>query len=189
MLTKNKFWMFPISFCLLFLILGTASCGKKSVAPTSDTDGLNLLKNSSFEQDGEPSVEGWEGISSCNVYRDAPTAVGGGLWCLLLSGGCVWETALYPLNSAEDGGIYELNCWARKEQYGVGGAGISFFNKTKGEFGRSAPAISKKWHKIVLIDTLDFAPGDSIYVLLEAGGGFAGSCTGFFDLVKVIKRN
>lgn len=186
---KKKFWMICIHFCLWVFILGTVTCGKKSVAPTSQTEGLNLVKNSSFEQDGEPSIEGWEAISSCNMYRDAPGVVGGGLWCCGLSGACVWEYALYAFNSAKDGGIYELSCWARKEQYGVGGAGISFFNKTRGEFGRSAPVISKSWHKIGLIDTLNFAPGDSIYILLEAGGGIFSFCTGFFDLIKVIRRN
>lgn len=184
---KKKFWM--ISICLLIFFLGIADCGKKSVAPTSDTDPKNLVKNSSFEQDGYPTTEGWEGASSCNVYRDAPTAVGGGVFCLGLSGGCVWAYALYLLDSVEDGGIYELSCWARKEQYGAGGAAIGFFNKRTGNFIKSTPVFSKNWTRVALVDTLAIATGDSIYVALQARGGFAGSCTGFFDLVKVTKTN
>ncbi|MGB2696799.1 MAG: hypothetical protein WBD28_02935, partial [Candidatus Zixiibacteriota bacterium] len=81
------------------------------------------------------------------------------------------------------------SCWVRKEQYGTGWAGISFLNKTRQEFGKSAPVVSKTWSKVILVDTLSVAPGDSIYVLLEAGGGIFGSCTGFFELVRVIKKN
>lgn len=186
---KKRFWMISICFCLLIFFLGIINCSKKSVSPQLDEDVRNLIKNSSFEQDGNPNAFGWDGISSSNITHSAPPVVGGGIWCLMLSGGCVWSYASYLLDSVEDGGIYELSCWARKEQYGVGGAGMSFYNKSTGEFGKSASVISSSWDKISLIDTLYIAYGDSIYVMLEAGGGFAGSCTGFFDLVKVIKKN
>lgn len=185
---KKKSWIF-ISLSLLIFFLGINNCGKKSVAPTSHSEPRNLVKNSSFEQNGDSTTEGWEGASSSNVYRDAPTFVGGGVFCLGLSGGCVWAYALYLLDSVEDGGIYELSCWAKKEQYGVGGAGISFFNKRTRNFGKSSPVLSRNWTRIALVDTLSIAPGDSIYVALEVGGGIFSSCTGFFDLVQVIKIN
>ena len=186
---KKRFLMISVSLCFLIFFLTLVNCGKKSVAPKSEPDGINLVKNSSFEKSGDPTTIGWEGTSTSNLYRDAPAVAGGGMWCLALSGGCVWESALYLIDSAEDGGIYELSCWARKEQYGNGGAGISFFNKTSGDFGRSAPVMSRSWSRVTLIDTLYIANGDSIFVMLQAGGGFAGWCTGFFDLVQVIKQN
>ena len=186
---KKRFWMISISFCLLVFFLGIINCSKKSVSPQLDADARNLVKNSSFEQDGDPTTFGWEGISSSNISHGAPPMVGCGIWCLMISGGCVWSYASYLLDSVEDGGIYELSCWARKEQYGSGGAGISFFNKTTSEFSRSAPVVSSSWSKVSLIDTLHIAYGDSIFVMLQAGGGFAGSCSGFFDLVKVTRKN
>ena len=185
---KKKSWIF-VSLSLLIFLLGITNCGKKSIAPTSHSEPRNLVKNSSFELNGDSTTEGWEGASSSNVYRDAPTFAGSGLWCLKLTGACAWDYALYLLDSVEDGGIYEFSCWARKEQYGVGGAGISFFNKRTRNFGKSTPVLSRNWTRIGLVDTLSIAPGDSIYVMLQAGGGVIGSCSGYFDLVRVIKIN
>ena len=185
----KRFLMISILVCFLIFFLVMLNCGKKAVAPVSDGNSVNLVKNSSFEENGEPTAVGWEGASSSNLYRDAPPVAGAGEWCLMLSAGCVWQSALYLLDSIEDGGIYELSCWARKEQYGVGGATVGFSRKWEGDFIKSSPVLSKNWNMISLIDTLSIAPGDSIYVMLRAEGGFAGSCTGFFDLVQVIKKN
>lgn len=186
---EKKFLMILVSLCFLIFFLTLLNCGKKAVAPSSDTDPRNLVKNSSFEQNGYSTTQGWGGASSSNLYRDAPTFAGSGLWCLKLTGACAWDYALYLLDSVEDGGIYELSCWARKEQYGVGGAGISFFNKRTGNSGKSTPVLSKNWTRIGLVDTLSITPGDSIHVMLQAGGGVIGSCSGYFDLVRVIKIN
>ena len=186
---EKRFLMISILLCFFIFFLAILNCGTKAVAPVSDEDSVNLVKNSSFEKNGEPTAVGWEGASSSNVYRDAPPVAGAGEWCLGLSAGCVWQSAIYLLDSLEAGGIYELSCWARKEQYGVGGATVGFFKKGKEDLIKSMPVLSKNWNRISLTDTLITAFGDSIYVMLRAEGGFAGSCTGFFDLVQVIKKN
>ena len=185
---KKKSWIF-VSLSLLIFFLGITGCGKKSVAPTSDTDRRNLVKNSSFEQNGYSTTQGWEGTSSSNVYRDVPTFAGSGLWCLRLAGGgCILGSAWYLLDSVEDGGIYELRCWMKNDRYGWGS--IRFYNKRLGAPFKTVGTRSRNWTPVALIDTLSVAPGDSIYVLLEAGGfiwGRTGSA--FFDLIKVIKIN
>jgi hypothetical protein len=139
------------------------------------------IVNGSFETDtGQFSITGWRnwGGEPCN---DVPP--GGGNWSLGLRSGCVWVSCSQYIPEARNGDIYKIECWV-KIIPPYGGGSISWSNNQWIE----NIITDTVWTYLNLIDTLEVTNRqDSIYFILEGGGGIAGMGGACYDLVKLTK--
>ena len=167
-------------------VLNLFGC-KKNIATLENTDMGNLIRNSSFEENGQPSLKFWnvQDTSKINFSKDVPP--GGGHWSVYLHSewyGPLPETpsCFIPLSS----GTHILK--------------FSIYGKSKTFFG-SALLILKKgnvrkivdqnsitdsiWTKYSIVDTLNISEGDSLFVLLYGGGTEIVDGITYFDLAEL----
>ncbi|MBU1680402.1 MAG: hypothetical protein KKD86_16385 [Bacteroidetes bacterium] len=74
--------------------------------------------NTSFEtEDGQFSTQGWinwDGTPSDDTPQE------GGVWSLELFGGDIWRSCFQHIPKAQNGDIYEIDCWAKKPTFMLG---------------------------------------------------------------------
>jgi hypothetical protein len=180
-----------IELALTFGIL--VGCKKENITePTEPTEPLNLIPNSSFEINGNPSTVGWQFRDSAifNFARDAPS--GGGNYSVVL---VTFRPSSFSMNAlivkvplAVGSHQYKLSVWAKREANGQGF--ISVF-RHPGDIDTMTA-----FQTIVIADTvwsyystqmiLSNATNDSVAVALN--GGYAPisylDSKSFFDLCK-----
>ncbi|MEW6702788.1 MAG: hypothetical protein AB1298_08710 [Bacteroidota bacterium] len=182
-----------ISVILLFgIIIG---CKKETV--TGPNQPQNLIANSSFETNGNPTIAGWQFRDSAifNFAEDAPP--GGGNYSVVL---VTFRPSSFSMNAlivkvplAIGSHQYKLSVWARRESNGQGF--ISLFRHS-GDIDTMTA-----FQSLVITDTvwsyystqmnLTNSTNDSVVVALN--GGYAPisylDSRSFFDLCKLEQLN
>ena len=165
------------------------SCEKSSqtvVGPSPS--GTNLLRNSSFESNGSPSLQGWWVMDSSDVQFVQDTPSGGGSWSIKLES--VWGLPPFvpfvrsTIASPPGTHQYRFSLWAKV--IGVGGSAF-FMVKTPDTLitRRSIMIADTAWTSYSVLDTLTTDAGDSLLVVLS--GGFSHLLPGqtFYDLCSL----
>lgn len=133
--------------------------------------------NGSFEDDfGNFSLEGWQNNGGTASNIASPY---GGVWSLGLYGGCIWVNCSQKIPQIQPGEIWMLTCWAKTEDM-WGGGNISWSNGYNGVF-----VSDSTWSQYTVVDTFDIANFDTISIVIEGGGGFAGGGGILVDMVEI----
>ena len=149
----------------------------------------NLIQNSSFEMNGQPTLQSWAADTVLGkLVQDAPP--GGGEWSLQLSPGWFPQEGFARTYIAGQSGVgvYQLNAWI-KNLNGPRSSSIRV-----GQWSNNAwvslkeiPCDSSAWMQYSLTDTLSLLPGDTIAVHLSAGETELVAGGVLFDLVRLEK--
>lgn len=149
--------------------------------------GGNLLPNGSFEENGQPSLAGWEVISPSLTALVPEPAPGGGSWALQLEADWAptrgFVRALVP--GFIPGETLRLSAWVRAA--GLMGGGMMYLS-TGTWISAQATSMASEWTQIILVATPPVAPGDSLWVVLSSLHTEIAPRVGLFDRV-VLERS
>ena len=157
------------------------------------------IQNGSFEDaGGNPNLSTWtEVCTGAEAVADAPP--GGGNWSLKKEAGhakgCMPGLLYQTLPDAQNGEIWQLTAWAKRDgDYPMGVAGIFFFTFDPANppqyfsnvyAERFDTTYATQWQFLSVVDTLQIPSGETAAVALHtglAGGPSTGYC--YFDLVN-----
>jgi len=141
----------------------------------TNTSPQNLIKNASFECDGQATKQNWVVGGTSSFSQNTPPS--GESWSLQLTGGDTW--GFFPMGSAmtyitgQSGtNIYQLKVWMK----GIDNWGGSSSTISTGIVSRKLVMQEKvvsdnptKWTLYSLTDTITTQPVDTIFVLFTAG--------------------
>ena len=149
------------------LLFSALLLGDAAVTPAP----LNLLFNGSFESGGEPSLAGWRAGNPNLASAVAPGAPGGGEWALQLEAD--WAPTLgfvtQRIEGLRDGDIVLLRADVKAmDQAGGGVISLLVGDSPWGARAKWAASSSGTWTALSVVDTLELAPGDSVWVQLSS---------------------
>jgi len=180
-------------YCFIGVVLFTLDCSCKKDPIVSQTQ--NLIKNPSFEINGQPTAENWffvaggiEGDTSTSLSQDTPPR--GGNWSLPLFP--VWTEEGYAktyITGLEGTNIYNLSVWMKSNNGWPGSISIGVLSQNQLTQAKSVSDTITNWNEYILIDTLTTTINDTIVVKLSAGiAPFSSeSDKVLFDLVELKK--
>ena len=154
---------------------------------------LAQVVNGSFETDGQPSLSGWRFTCAGAASEDAPS--GGGTWSLKLAPGnvqgCSPGLAFQAVPAVRSGEVWRLTVWAKRSAATATIASIYWKISSADGTATSLSAdttSARSWTQLTVVDTLSLVPGDSVMIVLDAGGTSGPEILGAganFDLVSV----
>ena len=174
-----------LNITLMMCFLFTLTNCNSNTNPVIFKD-TNIVINSSFEEDGHPSLNDWIVDSTQVPYFDNDVPPGGGKWSLYLKAnwyGPLPKTPLYflPLSSGEH--IINLSVWGKFKSI-RGSVFLLLKNDNKQNVVGQISIENTTWTKYSLIDTVRINSGDSLFVLLFGGGTELVDGSTYFDLVE-----
>ncbi len=170
----------------LLLFLFTIKCSTNK-NPLSSHDGTNLVLNSSFEENGRQSLKYWYVDSTQIPHFDNDVPPGGGKWSIFLEAS--WygplpksPSYLLPLSSGKH--ILNLSLWGKYKS--VRGSAF-LIQKSSGKQNIVGQIVIEDthWTKYSLIDTVQLAANDSLFILLYGGGSEVVAGRTHFDLIEL----
>ena len=147
------------------------------------------ILDSSFERDGQPTLEGWR-ITNPSLTSLVPDpAPGGGEWSLQLDADWAPTTGFVtvPLPQIRDGDVLRLSAFVRAVD-AEGGAviglrvGPSFGGRAKWAYSGGT-----SWTRLSVQDTVSLAPGDTVWVVLSSPHTEITRRQGRFDRVELMR--
>jgi len=179
-----KYRLLIKQLALLILMLFIYRCTEEETTQPPDE---NLLINTSFENNGKFSSDGW----SLPVQSDSSTDVpsGGGSYSLLLEASQppeIYAQLRVPVKTQFNN--YKLTFWSKSS-----GVTSGIFGKAILSLIRSGSVIKEKsvlvddiaWSSYSIADTFNVSSGDSFMVQLSAGISQLFSGKTYFDLCKL----
>jgi len=176
----------PISIPSIAPFLVTSVLLLGEVPGTLAQGAPNLLVNGSFETAGEPGLAGWLQANPDLISLVSPGAPGEGDWALRLNADWIPPTGFVTqrIEGLRDGDIIELRAEVKAVgQYGGGQILLFVGDSLRGKQTKSAWSSSDTWTTLSVVDTLELADGDSVWVRLSALGVEVpvGEPAGLFD--------
>ena len=153
----------------ILMILFISSCSEEE-SPVTPPAG-NILINSSFEKNGQPSSDGWTIPAGSKYSSDVPP--NGGKYSLLLEPN--WGPEIYAeikVPVLDQYNSYRLSFWSKSSGVTSGIYGKAVLSLVRN--GSEVKSISKTldnivWSSNILADTFSVASGDSFLVKFSAG--------------------
>lgn len=157
---------------------------------------ISQVLNGSFETDGRPSLDNW--LINCDgeSFQGSPSA--GGTWSLRFQTGnlqgCFPGTGSQIIPEFRNGDIWQVSVWARQDEKKL--AQTSFYLKVFHKTDQDATILSvdtttsNEWTQLTIVDTLVLDEGDSVAIVLDAGGTSGPQqleSYSYFDLVEAEK--
>ncbi len=154
---------------------------------------LAQVENGSFEVDDQPSLSGWRFACEGLSFEDAPSE--GGTWSLMLAPGnlqgCFPGQAFQTIPAVQNGEVWRLTAWVKQDPNTPSVASIYWKTSSADGTATSLSAdttSARSWTQLIVVDTLSLLPGDSVMIVLDAGGTSGPEILGAganFDLVSV----
>jgi len=147
------------------------------------------ITNSSFENNDQPSLDGWQISYNGQSFQDAP--LDGGKWCLKLEAGNYQgffpSVAHQIIPGVKNGDIVRISAWA-KQELGTTAANLYlqiFHSYSEPTFIAKDSTDSSDWTKLTVQDTVFINDTDCLAVVLDAGIT-SGPATNwvYFDLIE-----
>lgn len=174
-------------FLIFFFAACLITCAKKNDSMTNPPDKSGILINSSFELNGNPSLQGWTGQDTSFIKFSSDVPGGGGSFSITLD--AVWAPPVFvkAIVAAPQGiHIYKLSVWSKA--HGIGGW-IDFVLQRPDSLilRKQIRIVDSTWALYSVTDTMNCSVQDSIVVKLT--GGFSQLLTGktFYDLCTLEK--
>jgi len=179
---KNKLGVDLTALILLAIFI--SGCTEETTTEPSEE---NLLINTSFEENGYFSSDGWTLSTQSDSSKDVPT--NGGNYSLLLKAN--WFPELYseikvPVLSQYNN--YKLSFWSKSTGVTSGIYGRSILSLLRnGSILKSKSIIVDDiiWRSYTIVDTFNVSEGDSFLVQLTAGISQLLPGETYFDLCKL----
>ena len=168
-----------------------AGCRQSGLQPDDPSRSSNLVENGSFEEDGQPTLEGWRVPSPelASLVEEAPS--GGGHWSLKLEADWAptmgYVSAVIP--GVQTGDILRLSAQARATS-STGGAVIGIVVGTDVDpdgrrSARFASTTGLNWTTLTVEETVSVGEGEAVWVLLSSPNTEVSASSGLFDLITV----
>ena len=177
----NNYVVFFLSVSMLHLF----GC-KKNDSPV-EINNTNLIMNSSFELNGQPSLKYWYVQDSSKISFSNDVPVGGGKWSIYIHTewyGPLPKSPSYFVPLSPGKHIVKFSLYGKSKSV----AGSAFLILHKGDERKiSAQNLitDSSWTRYSTIDTLNINEGDSLFVLLYGGGTEVIDGITYFDLVEL----
>jgi len=168
------------------------SCKEDTIAPSKSP--VNLIQNSSFESNGQPSLQSWwvpDTIVS-RLVEDAPQS--GRKWSLELVPGWIPQQfcARTYLSGQSGTGIYKLTISMKNLTLANMWDPCILLGRIVNNKWTSSKTISTNstsWQTLSIIDTISLQPNDTLAVQLSGGAGERASGSARFYLVELKRLN
>lgn len=174
----------PTLVTSLFIFFCSVSYSFSSASAILDS--TNLIQNSSFEANNQPSLQSWDVDTTLRQFvQDTPPL--GGQWSVrLIPGWIPQEGFAQTYVSGQSGiGVYQLTVWIKS----VGGwkGSVSFGPWTQKGWVRSKTTYSDStaWIQISIVDTISLKSTDTIAIHISAGRAELAKGSVLFDLVRL----
>ena len=178
--------LFKIILLLIPLLIN--SCDK-ATGPVFQTN----LQNPSFEENGQPSLSGWNvsDTSMINFSNDVPPD--GGKWSLvmygrntLIQGRVRLNLVSQKVNLLKGTYIYTFSFWAKTDSSNGSVAVLSAIINDTSRFYKNLEITNSNWTNYNIVDTLSSANYDSVEAVFLNGLSFQGvQGKTFFDLCSL----
>jgi len=172
-----------IILSVLFILFLNVSCNEEEVTePTEE----NLLLNTSFEENGVASAEGWKLPQGSEFSTDVPT--NGGNFSLKLHANSPPEYAYITVPVKTQYTINRLKFWSKSTGVSsdiYGEASLSLIRNGVELKSRSIQVDVITWATFSIQDTFEVAEGDSFKVQFSGGMTQLFSADAYFDLVQL----
>jgi len=169
---------------MIALVLFFTSC--KDDSNPVIYDDVNLISNPSFEENGNPTLRGWEVSGSINFYEDTPA--GGGKYSVGIN--TVWGIPEYisvTVPVSEGKRIFTFTCWSKAERLP---SEISMHLIRDTIITNSFVTVSdSNWKSYTIVDTISVVRGDSLRIYLKGGSSQLLSSKTFYDNCILAQRN
>ena len=147
----------------------------------------NLIKNPSFEEDGQPSLKDWYVQDSSEIAFSNDTPEGGGKWSIYMHvqwyGPLPTSPSYYlPLEPGKH--IFKFSIYG-KSTMSRGAAYIILQKDGNREILAKNAITTTSWQQYTTTDTLNIADGDSVFILLYGGGTEAADGLTYFDSIEL----
>jgi len=175
--------VFSLTIGLLYII----GCDKNS-SPLGISLNVNLIRNSSFEANKQPSLKYWYVENTTKIDFSNDTPAGGGKWSVYLPAKHYGPLPLSPSYFVPlPPGKYILNfsVYGKSKTITNGGAYLILKKGYQREIVTQHLIADSVWTEYAAIDTLNIRANDSLFVLLT--GGFTEILGGYtyFDRVNL----
>ena len=142
----------------------------------------NLIQNSSFEVNDQPSLQSWF-ATYAYISQDAPPQ--GGTWSLLLYPSIPEQWAITFVTGQSGIGVYRLTVWVKSINGWAGTVMLGHWAQNRFVQSTWTGSDSTQWNAVSVIDTLSLQPSDTIAVRLSANGEETSNGFVLFDLVDL----
>lgn len=164
-------------------------CKDEAVDPIELT---NLISNSSFEQNGQPSLEGWTLSFPDTIYYQFSTDVphrGGGYSLSLMSYGISIPAASATIKATPGFHSYRLKTFgkAKPGNWVPGQIGLALKTRDSLVARTSLTFSDTSWTEYALSDTISAGPTDSIVIWFSPGFSHLDVVSASFDLVEFVE--
>ncbi len=183
--------LMPMIAGILFAgVVGCEDSGTSSdcKTPPKEQWSENLITNSSFEFNGQPTFVGWSYTTWDSLTQDAPDS--GGEWCALIGAGWIPEINFIAtwIPDIQDGDILRLSSYVRSYPGGHAHIGLLAGDSPNpySDYLMTTGISSADWTRLVVQDTLENFYGDSVWVVLsEWNSAEIALWASLFDLVTL----
>jgi len=175
------------------LVINILSCTKSDESITNPSSDGNLIANSSFEQNGSPSLSGWQTNTSDSTFISYSSIVpqNGGKYSIKLFNewsfpGTIITNIVPPIGKHR----YRLSVWGKAIKAGLNAGGdinISLKNGSSFNFRKYHHFSDTSWVQGELLDTITTTSFDTIEVKLRGNIDQFSSGHILFDLCKFEK--
>ena len=184
-------------FSIIFFGILFYSCKKSGDTIVDPPKDNNLIANSSFESNGNPSLEGWRvywpGTALVQTVQDAPP--GGGSWSVAIQNGAIMsnnQVEYHIATPATGRHAYRLSFLGKYTSGNrlllscqIGEISLHRGNTMYSDSKWAVKMDTTFWKLYSVIDTLDTRTGDSLVVRLAGCMEGSPSATTYFDLCRL----
>ncbi len=185
---KNYFALFLI----LFLSLAAVQCS----SPTGPSPNTNLLKDPSFENNGNASLTGWNAYTSfINFSNDVPPE--GGKWSIFMYGYnplSAQPILLDPINqkitTLKGSYVYSFSFWSKADSTTDAYGKVFAFRNDSLISIKSVAVTDSNWAQYFIIDSLSSTDADSLKIIFFGGASYPFKPAGktYFDLCSLTAK-
>jgi hypothetical protein len=163
------------------------SCKKSGDTIADPLPDPNMITNSSFESNGNPSLQDWDVFRTQFVESVQDVPPGGGSWSVAIRDVNDWSAVAIHAKAAAPIGthIYQFSFWSKCVVNITGEVAFLLHREDTLSYRKYLVIDKTTWTSYTLLDTLTTTTGDSLEIWLSGGYLGTGSGKTFYDLCRL----